>query len=102
MLLTSGAAACSGGPLGTVEVERCVDEPDMAERLRKVAQHSARVRVVFLREQPDIVAERQEALEKSVGFIMAFLQRIIVGQPEAAPPLRPGATRRRPSRCRIA
>jgi hypothetical protein len=27
MLLTSGAAACSGGPLGTVEVERCVDEP---------------------------------------------------------------------------
>jgi len=27
-------------------------------------------RIVFLREQPDIVAEHQEALEKSVGFIM--------------------------------
>jgi hypothetical protein len=42
----------------------------MAERSWKVAQHSARMRIVFLREQPDIVAEHQEALEKSVGFIM--------------------------------
>ena len=41
-------------------------------------------RVVLLCEQSDIVAQRQQALEKLARLVDAPLQDVIVGQPEAA------------------
>src|SRR2546429_842472 len=83
-LLGSAAAALLNGRLGTAEIERGVDEPDMAERLREVAQHPPRLRFVFLCKQPDVVAQRQEALEQGASLGVASLQDIVVGQPETA------------------
>src|SRR2546423_47863 len=72
---TSGIADGSLEPRGRVsamhrrrqmgqEVERRVDEGEMRERLRKVAEQALRLGVVLLRDQADVVRERDEPLEE--------------------------------------
>ena len=56
----------------------------MAECLRKIAEHAARTRVVFLGEQTEIILQRERALEKHARIIETLLQDVIVRQPEAA------------------
>ena len=56
----------------------------MRERLREIPDLPPHMEVVFLREQADVVAEREQALEQGGCFGVAVLQRVIVGKPEAA------------------
>ena len=44
---------------------RRIDEREMGERLRKVAELAALVRIVFLGQQPHVVAQRKQAIEQS-------------------------------------
>ena len=60
------------------------DQTDMAERLRKIAQHAASARVVFLCEQTEIILQCKQALEKHARIIETLLQDVIVRQPETA------------------
>jgi hypothetical protein len=51
------------------------DEREVRERLREVSDQALVGNVVFLREQPDLVAQRQPALNSSVaGGIMTSLE----------------------------
>jgi hypothetical protein len=87
MLLASGAVVCSGGPPARLRLSAVLMSPTWL----KVAQHSACVWLVFLGEQPDIVAERQEALENGVGFIVAWSSRERLASPEIIVAAAPGA-----------
>ena len=57
-----------GAEIGRTFVEhkvvRGVDQRDMREGLREVAEKAARHGIVFLGEQPDIVGQRRKALEQ--------------------------------------
>jgi hypothetical protein len=55
------------------------DEGEMRERLREIAELSPRLRIVFLCEQADIVAQREQALEQGACFGVSLLQLVIVG-----------------------
>jgi hypothetical protein len=52
--------------------------------LRKVSDLPIRVRVVLLREEANIVPERQQALEQGTCLRVAVLQRAAVSEPKAA------------------
>src|SRR5687768_11341858 len=71
------------------ERERGVDEPDVRERLREVAQHATGDGIVLLRQQPNIVAEREQPLEQLARLGFSPHERVVVGQPEAAGQKRP-------------
>src|SRR5262249_17223125 len=60
------------------------DESEMRECLREVAKLPPGTRIVLFREQADIVAQGEQALEQGVCFGVAMLQPVIVGKPEAA------------------
>src|SRR5438309_6710105 len=66
------------------EVHRGVDERDVREGLREVAEVAARARVVLFREQPDVVGEAAQALEKFARLVAAPEHHQAVGEPEAA------------------
>jgi hypothetical protein len=78
------ASGPSRPTLDTCKVDRRVDQTDMAERRRKIAEHAAGARVVFLGEQTEIILQREQALEKHVRIIETLLQDVIVRQPETA------------------
>jgi hypothetical protein len=63
---------------------RGVDQRDMRESLRIVADLPARLRVVLLGEEADIVAQLEQPLKERTGVITPTLQDIVVGQPKAA------------------
>ena len=67
-----------------VQTQRRPDEGEMRERLRKIAGLSPCSRIVFFREQADIVAQREQALKQGACFGVAALQPVIVGKPKAA------------------
>src|SRR5688572_12606196 len=46
------------------EIECRVDETDVREALREVADEPLRVRVVLFREEPQVVAQRENAFEQ--------------------------------------
>ena len=58
--MTAAPPACSA----RAEIERGVDQRDVREGLREVADQPARRAVVFLGQQPDVVAQRQQPLEQ--------------------------------------
>ena len=94
--------AMLGGPPPFGEVPGGVDQPDMGEGLRKVSEQPAGDRVVFLRQEANVVAHREQSLEELPGFGMPALEREVVGEPEGAGqecPLARAAGRRRPGRC---
>src|SRR5262245_59871849 len=82
--LASALLAVLGGPAAPREIARGVDQPDVRERLRKVAQESPRARIVLLGQKADVVADVAKALEECARLGLLALQREIVGQPEAA------------------
>src|ERR1700684_3529722 len=63
---------------------RRIDERQMRECLGEVAKLTTAVRIVFLRQQPNVVAQRQQALEQSPRLLVPPEQHVIVDQPEAA------------------
>src|SRR5215510_5304872 len=67
-----------------MQIQGRSDESKVRKRLRKIADLPLRLRIVFFRQQADIVANRQQALEQGGRFGVAVLQRVIVGKPKAA------------------
>ena len=56
----------------------------MRECLREIAKLPLRHRVVFFRQQANIIAQREQTLEQGARFGIPMLQLVIVGKPEAA------------------
>ena len=56
----------------------------MRECLREIAKLPLRRRVVFFRQQANIVAQREQTLEQGACFGIPTLQLVIIGEPEAA------------------
>lgn len=69
---------------GARQIEGRVDQRDVGEGLREVADLPAISRIVFLREQPEIVAQRQQAVEQTLGLLAASDGDVGVREPEAA------------------
>src|SRR5215831_7722815 len=67
-----------------VQAQGGSDQSEMRKGLREIADLPPRLGIVFFREQPDVVPQRQQALEQGGRFGVAVLQRVIVGEPEAA------------------
>ena len=65
----------------------------MRERLREVAEHPARRRVVLLGDQPEVVAEAEQPLEERRRLLAAAHQRQVVDEPERAGEEHPLAAR---------
>ena len=57
-------ARCSPGTAQAIELERCVDQGDVRQRLREVSQLPLVLGIVFFGQQPNIVAQAQQALEQ--------------------------------------
>src|SRR5579859_1877538 len=66
------------------QVERRVDEREVGEGLREVAELTLRSRVVLLSQQPDIVREADETVEERHRFVAAAEQLEAVDEPERA------------------
>jgi hypothetical protein len=73
-----------GRPAAAHQVARRVHERDMGQRLRHVAERAVRAKVVFLGQQADVVAQREQPLVQCHGLVAASAQRQIVGKPERA------------------
>jgi hypothetical protein len=56
----------------------------MGEGLRKVAELPPQAGMVFLGQEPDVVAHRQQLIEDPPRFGAAALEQIVVGEPEGA------------------
>src|SRR5208282_3667357 len=72
------------GPGEAREIVGRVDQRQMRERLGEIAKLTPIVWVVFLGEQPDVVAQRQETIEQGARVVVSAEHDIIVGQPKAA------------------
>jgi hypothetical protein len=68
------------------QVVRSVDESDVRQRLREVAEHAARTRVIFLGEQADVVAQREQPLEQPSRIFTALEQHVHDRSGSGAPP----------------
>src|SRR6266446_8742482 len=80
--VVAGSRRCAGPTV--VQVQGGSDEGHMRERLRKISDLPPRPRVVLLREQADIVAKRQQALEQGACLRVTVLQRVVIGEPKTA------------------
>src|SRR3954468_19381932 len=72
------AGGCAGQGSGGV------DQRYVAEGLREVADEPAGFGVVFLGEQSDVVAQREQPFEDLSGLVVPALQGVVAGQPEGA------------------
>src|SRR5690349_376702 len=85
---TSRAGLRSLAPLlrgaHVVQAQCRSDESQMRECLREIAKLPLRLRVIFLRKQANIVAQREQTLEKGACFGISMLQLVVCGEPEAA------------------
>src|SRR5437762_14361751 len=73
-----------GWPVRTRQVMGRIDQRDMREGLREIADLPAGSGVVFLRQQSEIVAQIEKPFEHHPRVGIPALQDIIVGEPEAA------------------
>ena len=64
------------------QIEGGIDQRDMRQRLRKIAQQMAGFGIVLLAQQANVVANGQEALEQSASIILAVYQHVGIHQPE--------------------
>src|SRR3954469_18538777 len=64
--------------------DRCIQQSDVRERLRHVAEERTAARIDLLRQQPDIIPPREQLLEQLARFVAALRQRARLGEPEAA------------------
>ena len=73
-----------GDGLGAGEKARGIDQPDVAECLRRVADLAVLDGVVLLAEQTQVVAQIEQPLEQFGGLLGAADAGERVGEPEAA------------------
>src|SRR4051794_13483134 len=66
------------------EIARRIDEREMREGLREIADEASRRRLVFLAHQADVVAQRYELFEQAHRLLAPAAHQISVGEPEAA------------------
>src|SRR3954453_3201292 len=66
------------------QVVGCVDQGDVREGLWKVADEAFGLQVILLRQKAKVGSQREQALEQRSRILVAALQNVIVGQPEAA------------------
>src|SRR3954452_24100792 len=69
---------------GRQDVDRRVDEGEVRERLREVAEEALRLRVVLLGEEAQVVPECDETVEELVRLVVAAEQLVAVDEPERA------------------
>src|SRR6185312_5328606 len=69
---------------GAGKTERGMDHRQMRQRLREVASEVLCRHIELLRQQTQIVGDREHALELRAGFLVAALQRQAVGHPARA------------------
>ena len=67
-----------------VQAQRRSDESKMRECLREIAKLPLRLRIIFFRQQTNIVAQREQALEQGACFGIPMLQLVVGSKPEAA------------------
>ena len=72
------------GSTASRQVARGVDQPDVGERLRKVAKHPVRFGIVLFRKESDIIAQAEKPFEQLPRLVVSPLQCEIVGKPERA------------------
>src|SRR5437773_12335139 len=89
----SSILALSRRPAELGEIHRRIDQAYVAERLGKIADQPFRLRIVFLGEQADVVAQAHEAFEGGLRLRRTAQERVIVRQPERASQERPLAGR---------
>src|SRR3954447_23522093 len=68
-----------GRPLRIAEIVRRVDQRDVSQRLREIAGLAARAGIIFLRQQPDIVCDSDDAIKQRLRLVEFPGQRISVG-----------------------
>src|SRR2546423_6894816 len=73
-----------GWPVCTRQVMRRIDQRDMREGLREIADLPAGSRVVFLRQQSEIVPQVEKPFEHRPRVGIPALQDVVVGQPKTA------------------
>src|SRR5712692_10850855 len=76
--------AVLGRPDAGHQIVGGVDQRHVGERLGEIAEKALCPRVVFLGQQAEIVAQRQQPLEHRLGFLIATDHRERVREPEAA------------------
>jgi hypothetical protein len=57
------ALPVGGGPAATRKIARSIDQGQMTQGLRKVAEHALISRIISLGQKADVIAETQQALE---------------------------------------
>src|ERR1044072_6154083 len=72
------------GFLGARQVERRVDQRDVRERLWEIAEVAVCARAIPFAQEPNIVAQADEAFEQHLGIVAAAKQQVGIGEPEAA------------------
>src|SRR3546814_15407414 len=78
----SSDLALLGRTAAAAQVVAGVDQADMRERLREVAELAAEPRVVLLGEQAEVVAQCEQALEQRLGVAPAADHGVGVGRSE--------------------
>src|ERR1700676_1676365 len=71
------------------QVERAVDERNVAESLRKIADQPAAARIIFLAQEADIVAHTYQSIKQTARFVPSVLQHIGIDQQKTAGKKRP-------------
>jgi hypothetical protein len=66
------------------QIMRRVDQSDVGERLWEIPDLAAGSRIVFLRQQSNIVAQIEKPLEHHARVGIPALQDVVVGEPKAA------------------
>src|SRR5919201_6685914 len=66
------------------QVERAVHEREVRESLRKVPEQPLLIRVVLLRDQTEVVRQREKAFEQRVRLVVPPEQLETVDEPERA------------------
>ena len=60
------------------QVESRVDEPDVRERLREVAEEVSRHGVVLFREKAHVISQREEPVKQSTGLRLTSHEGVVV------------------------
>src|SRR5690349_11003464 len=82
MIVVRGAMRC--WPVRHRKIVGAVDERDVREGLRKIAQLAFETRVVFLGQQANVVAQSKQPLEETMRVFVTAHRFQTVDQPERA------------------
>src|SRR6185295_6839608 len=80
----SALRADIGGTGGPTQVPGRVDEGDVGEGLREIADQALRLGIVFLGEEADVGAQPEGTREAATRVVAPAQERQVVGEPERA------------------